>query len=163
VWDDLSRARALVANPVIVAVNDVGMYLPTVDHWVSLHADAFPAWRNVRDMQERPPEHPVLHSGTPRGFLDVWWVRLTPQFPLSGYFAMQLCWLMGADRIVLCGCPGDASPLWYGPRTRGAFDYGREDIQAMVVREMDRRPDFKAAVSSLSGWTQEYFGTLKEG
>jgi hypothetical protein len=163
VWEQYAHACAVVSDPIIVGVNDVGMYLPTLHHWVSLHADAFPAWRAVRDMQERPPEHPVLHSATARGLLDVWWDRLTPQFPLSGYFAMQLCWIMGARRIILCGCPGDASALWYGPRTRGPFDYGSGDIQAMVIREMEKRPDFKAAVSSLSGWTQEYFGTLKEG
>jgi hypothetical protein len=160
VWDDLSRACSLVPDPVFVAVNDSGMYMPKVDHWVSLHADAFPAWRAVRDMQERPPERPQFHSGTKRGFLDAWWDRLTPQFPLSGYFAMQLCWVMGADKIVLCGCPGDESPCWYGPRTRGAFDYGSKGIRDMVVREMNLRPDFKASVSSMSGWTQEFFGGL---
>lgn len=160
VWEQYASACALVHDPIIVAVNDVGMYLPTVDHWVSLHVDAFPAWQSVRNMQERPPESTQIHSATPRGFLDAWWDRLTPQFPLSGYFAMQLCWVMGAERIVLCGCPGDSSPLWYGPRTRGPFDYGSLNIQAMVQHEMQTRPDFKAAVRSLSGWTQTYFGGL---
>lgn len=160
VWDEYLRACSTVLNPVVVAVNDIGMYLPKVDHWVSLHADAFPSWRSVRDMQERLPEQTRLHSGTPRGFLDAWWDRLTPQFPLSGYFAMQLCWIMGAERIVLCGCPGDASPLWYGPRTRGPFDYGSNNLQGMVVQEMEKRPEFKRAVCSMSGWTQSYFGGL---
>lgn len=162
VWDDLSRACSRVVDPVFVAVNDIGMYLPTVDHWVSLHADNLPAWRAVRDRQERAPEKIIFHSSTSRGFLDAYWDRLTPQFPLSGYFAMQLCWVMGADKIVLCGCPGDGSPLWYGPRTRGPFDYGGHDLQGMVRRELDTRPDLKAAVRSMSGWTQSYFGTLEE-
>ena len=39
VFAELADASGKLHDPLIFAVNDVGMLLPKVDHWVSLHAD----------------------------------------------------------------------------------------------------------------------------
>jgi hypothetical protein len=160
VLSEVAHVRAVVDQPVWFAVNDIGMYLHRVDHWVSLHADHLPAWRSVRWLKALEPERTVFHSGTPRPWLDAFWDRLTPQLCLSGYFAMQIAWVMGADRIILCGCPGDNTARFFDAVPRQDFSYGDEGVCRQMQKEMDRLPDFKAAVRSMSGWTQTYFGGL---
>jgi hypothetical protein len=87
---------------------------------------------------------------------------------LSGYLAMQIAWVMGADRIVLCGCPGTQTKRFFEAslgreHANTNFGYGGgsgsgdEGVRQQVEREMRRLPDFKAAVRSLSGWTKTYF------
>lgn len=160
---EVEAACALASEPVIFAVNDIGMYLPTVDHWVSLHVDKLLAWRSVRWMESHAGESLKCHSCTARPWLDYCWQQLTPQFSLSGYFAMQLAWIMGCERIVLCGCPGDRTPRWFESVPRDC-DYGADrdthGIRLQVEKEMARVPGFKRAVRSMSGWTREYFGEV---
>lgn len=175
VFEELAAAQAVLPEAVIFAVNEVGMFLPKVDHWVSLHADNLWAWKVVRDRHPRSAERLKTHSETPRGWLDYVWEQLTPEFCLSGYFAMQLAWIMGADRIVLCGCPGDGTPRFFEARCReradshaplDGFAYGQGtassdvNIVAQVQREMERVSGFKDAVRSMSGWTREFFGSI---
>ena len=175
VFDELAEAQAALHDPVIFAVNDIGMYLPRVDHWVSLHVDNLIAWRQVRWLHPKARELTKYHSETPRAWLDYCWDGLTPILYLSGYFAMQLAWIMGCDRIVLCGCPGDATPRFFEATLRsnllltepnGPFSYGSGDrgadrsVHEQIQQEMERLPEFKAAVRSMSGITQQFFGGL---
>lgn len=169
VFTDVRLALEQIENPVIFAVNDAGMYLPKVDHWVSLHSDSLPVWRNVRWLQARHGEKIVLHGDGPRGFLDYAWEGLVPLFCLSGYFAASIAWIMGCDRIVLCGCPGDSTRRFFdaGPRPDG-FGYGHgtrssdTGVVEQVERVMARNPEFKQAIRSMSGWTADYFGALHD-
>jgi hypothetical protein len=93
-----------------------------------------------------------------------WWEGLTPLYALSGYFAMQLAWVMGAGRIILCGCPGNQKRRFFEVAARKDFGYGTgpaaadNGIREQLEREMHRLPDFRVAVRSMSGWTQEFFG-----
>lgn len=173
VFAQLALARQLVADPVIMAVNDVGQYVcngandPPLDHWVSLHTDAFAAWKTVRWLHCKNGGQTVYHGVDPKPFTDYAWSQLTPCFALSGYFAMQLAWIMGAAQIVLCGCPGEAQPRFFEAEARADFAYGggpagREDgIAKQVIKEMSRLPEFKQAVRSLSGgFTERYFGRV---
>lgn len=173
VFAEYEEACAIVAatidglDPIVFAVNDVGMYLPRVDHWVSLHVDKLLTWRAVRWAQESVPAKVQCHSDTARPWLDWYWQQTTPQFCLSGYYAMQLAWIMGAERIVLCGCPGDGSPRWFEHHRASPFDYGSgqdtKGVRHQLYKEMARVPEFKAAVRSMSGWTREYFGAIEGG
>jgi hypothetical protein len=152
---------------VVFAANDIGMYLPVLHHWCSLHADNLGAWKAVRWLHAREREVAVYHSVDKRAVVDHAWIGLTPVFCLSGYFAMQLAWIMGCSPIILAGCPGDATPRFFETQKRGDhFAYGSgtrgadEAVNSQIVDEMKRLPHFKAAVRSMSGWTQEFFGGL---
>jgi len=168
VFQELSDALTKLDDPVIFAANDIGMFLPKVDHWVSLHGDHLGPWKMVRWLHPKDREDVKLHSEYARPYIDYVWQGLTPLFCLSGYFAMQIAWIMGASPIVLCGCPGSPRRRFFDlPDTdRGAFGYGMGQrasdtgTREQIEREMERLPEFKAAVRSQSGWTREFFGSL---
>lgn len=166
VFTELERALRSLENPVVFAANDVGMYIPKLDHWVSLHADNLIIWKSVRWLHRQPTE-PKLHSDSSRAFVNHAWEGLSPLFPLSGYFAMQLAHIMGCSPIVLCGCPGSPSRRFFEGEQLGDFGYGGGptsadgNIKEQVIREMERLPAFKKKVRSTSGWTREFFGGLR--
>lgn len=164
VFQELDQALMLAPEAVIFAANDVGMYLSKLDQWVSLHADNLGPWKQVRWLHPGPCEDAKYHAIDKRPFIDYVWAGLTPLFCLSGYFALQIAYLMGAERIILCGCPGNQTPRFFEARAREDFGYGSgsigsdKGVKEQIEREMDRLPEFKAAVRSMSGWTQEFFG-----
>jgi len=166
VFYELDDVLEKVPNAVIFGVNDVGMFLPRMDHWVSLHADNLGPWKAVRWMHGRSKEDVQYHSIDERPFLDHAWISLTPCFALSGYFAMQIAHIMGAGRIILCGCPGENRRRFFEGKPRVGFAYGSgidggsNGTRAQVEQEMKRLPDFKAKVRSMSGWTRDFFGGL---
>jgi hypothetical protein len=153
-------------DAVIFGVNDIGMFLPRMDHWVSLHSQNLGVWKSVRWIHARPREDVKYHSIEERPFIDYNWQNLTPLFALSGYFAMQLAYIMGASPIILCGCPGSQAARFFEAAPRTDFAYGglmagsETGVREQLENEMKRLPDFKAAVRSMSGWTREFFGSL---
>jgi hypothetical protein len=163
VFDEVAAAMHIFDDPVVIAANDVGMYLPRVDHWVSLHADNLGIWKAIRWLH--PGEYDTkYHSIDKRPFVDYVWSGLTPLFCLSGYFAMQIAWIMGAEPIVLAGCPGDGTRRFFEAKPRSDFKYGADPNDGgsrdQLIHEMDRLPRFKATVRSMSGWTKEFFGGI---
>jgi len=166
VFDEVNRALAKLSDPVIFAANDIGMYLPTLDHWVSLHTQNLAAWRDVRWLHPTAREVTKYHSVATRPFIDYAWEGLTPLFCLSGYFAMQIAWLMGCAPIVLCGCPGTPTRRFFDLQRREDFGYGSlsggtdASVKEQIIQEMTRLPEFKAVVRSQSGWTREFFQSL---
>lgn len=167
VFEEFEAARAALDNPVVFGVNDCAMYLEPLHHFVSAHTDNLGAWKAVRWLNCKSIEVTKYHGVDYRPNVDYVWDRLTPQFALSGYMAMQIAWIMGADRIVLCGCPGDQVPRFFEARARADFGYGNgpangdQGIRQQLEHEMKRLPAFRAAVRSMSGWTREFFGSLE--
>lgn len=165
IFHDLERAQKQLDKPVIFAVNDIGMYLPDVDHWVSLHADYLGAWKTVRWNRSNKGEFTKYHTYEAKPFSDYHWESLTPPMALSGYFALQIAWIMGAELIVLAGCPGLAMRRFFeGEATLNGYGSGTQgsdkSIREQLINEMVRVPGFKKRVRSMSGWTKEYFGKL---
>ena len=167
VFEELNDALHKVDDPVIFGVNDTGMFLPKMDHWVSLHSDYLGAWKAVRWLHGRAHENVSYHGVDPRPFIDYDWSSLRPLFALSGYFAMQIAHVMGSDLIVLCGCPGEWAPRFFEATPRAdTFGYGNgahgsdRGVRDQLEHEMKRLPGFKARVRSMSGWTKEFFGGL---
>lgn len=165
VFQDM-RILEKLHDPVIFAVNDVGMFLPKVDHFVSLHSDNIPAWKTVRWLHAKDREYTKYHAPDSRPYVDFVWDRLTPVFALSGYFAMQIAYIMGAELIILCGCTGDETRRFFDFNPRDNFFYGADingsgkGIREQLEKEMGRLPAFKMRVKSMSGWTREFFGGL---
>lgn len=166
VFEQVREASVRLSDPVVFAANDVGMYLPKLDHWVSLHTDNLGAWKAVRWLHAREKEVTQYHGVDARPFIDHNWEGLTPLFCLSGYFAMQLAWLMGCAPIVLCGCPGDSTRRFFDVEARQDFGYGGmqsgsdRGVREQIEQEMKRMPELKAVVRSMSGWTKEFFGEV---
>ena len=159
VFNDIKNAQSKIGKlAVVFAVNDIGMFLPVVDHWVSLHGQNLGAWKNVRWLHPREREYTKYHSVDSYPYIDYVWQELTPVFSLSGYFAMQIASIMDAEQIILCGCPGDATRRFFDLDSH--FSYDKEGVRAQVEHEMARLPEFKAKVRSMSGWTRDYFGGL---
>jgi hypothetical protein len=161
---DVQRAtliglRGFAPNPLIFAVNDIGMYLPHVDHWVSLHTPKLDYWVEIRrDATSKAIGNLdfQVHDGGLYGPRD-WhqWTGLTPIMALSGLFAAQVAYLMGCEPIVLAGCPMDKTPRFFELSTDNP---GYESTQEQVKAESAYKPDFKAAVRSMSGWSRGWFG-----
>jgi hypothetical protein len=179
-FDTLSGRRALVvgsgwgvfdefrryASPecVVFAVNDVGVYLPRIDHLVSLHADKLRLWRDLRAntmSQGYGNTDFKTHTGFyAAGGIDYCWEYLTPIFALSGYFAMQIAYLMGAEWIFLLGCPGDSTPRFWETETVNK-SYQQQGVLDQLKHEMKRNPDFFNRVRSASGFTRRFFGGIE--
>mgnify|MGYP003578813857 FL=1 len=172
VFDELALVRGVYDYDklVVFPANDVGIYIDRLDHWVTLHSEKFPAWRaaryamgythDVRYHSERPePDFP----------LDYLWSGLGPMtFALSGYFAMQIAYIMGAAEIILCGCPGDRIPrFWETDPRPDNFGYGGgstqsdKNINQQLVSEMVRLPELREVTCSMSGWTRTFLGGMK--
>lgn len=169
VFHDIAKAEHLLKEPPIYfAVNDIGIYLPKLDHWVSHHYDKLKTWRDCRWLESRPGEDVKLHSIDEQAYIHYVWQQLTPMFALSGYLAMQIAYIMGADLIVLCGCPGmqqrrffEWTPKTYG--YGGGISGADNSVREQLIEEMNRLPEFKAKVRSMGGWTRAFFGPLIPG
>jgi len=168
VFEEVADAEKKLEAPVIFAANDVGMYLSRLDHWVTLHSDHLGAWKNVRWLHPRDQEDTKYHAPDRRPFVDYVWEGLTPLFCLSGYFAMQIAYLMDCSPIVLCGCPGMPARRFFEAAPRADFGYGLgqagsdSGVREQIEKEMARLPWFKERVRSMSpgSWTQRFFGSL---
>ncbi len=149
---------------VIFAANDVGMYLPKLDHWCTLHSDNLAAWKQVRWLNSHVKEDTRYHAIDERAYIDYVWNSVRPLFALSGYFAMQIAYIMGCDPIILCGCPGTQTRRFFEGQARSDFGYGMgvggtdDGVRQQVEHEMKRLPEFKSKVKSMSGWTADFFG-----
>lgn len=167
VFLDYATALRFYHDPIVFAVNDIGMYLPAVDHWLSLHSRNLEAWKAVRWLHPTGNADTKYHSIEPGAVIDYDWSNLTPMFALSGYYAMQVAWIMGCNPIVLAGCPGTHTRRFFEAAERKDMGYGSgpsdsdANIRNQVIQEMNRLPDFKRAVRSMSGWTKEYFGDAR--
>jgi hypothetical protein len=162
VFEDVEKACAELGDlAVVYAANDVGVYLPRVDHLVSLHGPKLAHWVALRrDDTSRPNGNNdfKVHDAGFHGKADWYqWKDLTPVMSLSGYFAAQIAYLMGCSPIVLCGCPGDATPRFW---ERTCTNPGYVQSQQSIREEMGYKPEFKKAVRSMSGWSREFFGGL---
>ena len=166
VFEEVEQVRATLEMPVIFAANDVGIYLDRLDHWVTLHDKNMAAWKAVRWLHHRGPEDVQIHGIHQALDIQHVWELLGPLFALSGYFGMQLAWLMGCHPIVLCGCPGWPVRRFFEASPRRDFGYGAgqagsdKGVRTQIEQEMARLPEFKAAVRSMSGWTHWFFGGL---
>lgn len=161
VFDELELVKRKYDNFVVFAVNDVGMFLPQVDHWVSYH-NKFEPWESVRKLnyEKKYKTHTLGY------YADYIWTGLDPNFLLSGYFAVQIAHIMGCELIILCGCPGSTSKRFFEAHPRPDFSYGSGqsqsdyDVRRQFVSEMSRVAGLQSKLRSMSGWTRSYLGGI---
>ncbi len=158
VFDDYYRQ--FDGSQVVFAANDISVLLPRVDHMVSLHSGKLELWAKIRGDQTSKGYGNfdfVTHAGHGQSKATYNWQHLTPIMAISGYFAMQIAYLMGCERIILCGCQGDLTPRFWEKETVNRA-YAEDGIVKQLKNEMERLPHFKAAIRSCSGFTRDYFG-----
>ncbi len=163
VFTEVEAAKYRLIEPVVFAANDVAVLLPHVDHMVSLHTPKLDLWAELR----RDPTSKgygnrdfQVHDGGLYGD-RLWhqWKGLTPMMALSGLFAAQIAYLMGCSPVVLCGCPTDATPrFWEHAPLPPSYYVG---TQKQIKEEIGYKPEFKAVLRSMSGWTKEFLGGLE--
>ena len=78
VFGELHYAKAVLGEPVIFAVNDVGVYLDRLDHWVTLHWKHFAAWKAARFVHHNAPDNVKYHSVAKDADVDYAWEAITP-------------------------------------------------------------------------------------
>jgi hypothetical protein len=144
----------------VFGVNDVSVYLPHVDHMVSLHTPKLDCWAELRrDTTSQGygnKDFRVHDAGRHGGRLWHQWTELTPIMALSGLFAAQIAFLMGCEPIVLCGCPTDSSPCFWQPD--GTVNAGYEKTQYAFKFMVGQNVEFRKALRSQSGWSKALLG-----
>lgn len=174
VWDDFGVLRAMVGgrwDGLVIVVNDVGVHYPDrVDAWATLHPEK---------LAEADPDHPGGWSwerqrrefGHPGGYTT--YARRRPDLvheivenwgggSVALYAAGPIAFRLGADRVVLCGCPLDTSGAFAGSTTSHTVSEHLETYRQGWVRRIERGREpgryLTENVRSLSGWTKELLG-----
>jgi hypothetical protein len=150
-----------LGNPVVFAANDVAVFLPHLDHMVSLHTPKLENWawlrRDDSSVGYGNKDFEIHDAGLYGKRTWHQWEGLTPTMALSGMFAAQIAYLMGCEPIVLCGCPNDDTPrFWEQTCTNRSY----RETQESLISEMGYKPEFKKVLRSMSGWSKEFFGCL---
>ena len=155
VYDDTKAALALFTPDVIVAVKDIAITYPKVDHWVTYHPE-----RLVRELPRRrlsglpDPIAVWMHEGGRMASnLGIQVKHLPHRGGSSGFMGMVVGCKV-ADKAVLCGIPMDPNLKHFSrPKPRGW-------PEGMFYRQVwiKHLPEFKDRVRSMSGWTRELLG-----
>lgn len=146
-WDDLAAVGTW--DGMVVACNDAGAVYPhRIDHFATLHPEKLDGWRAERERRG--------------GNLDfTTWSRRNPELVdrilegwssgSSGMLAVGVALAVGAERVVLCGVPMQATPHFFDPAPW-------EGVQHHAGAWEARVDELRGRVFSLSGWTRELLG-----
>lgn len=147
VWDDYSHCRSIPHD--IMAINDVGMYVPTpLTHWYSNDAAMLPKWKSCRRYQGAGQLH--TNNGAGVGVADgikVWDIP----YGNSGINAVLVGLGLGYNEIVVCGIPLDGSGWFFSPPWEESGYNNNYELDAW----MSNIVNFSGRVRSMSGRTKE--------
>ena len=190
IWDDLRRSGAFpyglmdiepsyvpqdVLPPDLMAINDIGMYLPSLEHWVSFHDDTLVLQNELRYRVWPYTTQPQLHSNTrgqmgredrrspihEAGVSVQYWGFEEPRMYSSGVLGICIGLMLGYDRIVLAGMPADNQGNIFQPPwewSKQGTDTAQEVWQNLIAWV----PEVKERVRSLSGNTRKWLGAPDE-
>jgi hypothetical protein len=153
-WDDLSRVPADLP---IFAVNFAGLFIPRIDHLVSLHSDMAASIAALRRMYvgNTGVTNADFAVHAPDALAGVDHARPVTMFSgTSSLYAVQVAFEMGYDRVILAGVPLDAKGAFYDPPS-AFFNYGDYDTQNAWAIAL---PKLRGRVISCSGWTRSLLG-----
>ena len=167
VWLDLAALERMIKGEwpgLVVAANDVGVHWKRdLDAWTSLHPDRLTRvdvrhpkrWSWLDQREQAGGNTPELWARKNRfGVAN----QVQDRFKggSSGLLAVEVALEMGAERVVLCGCPMTVSPhfnesIVHGPLAwKSADSHFRTWLRHRVILEPH--------VRSMSGRTKDTFG-----
>lgn len=156
VWEDLDRVPEGWAE-MYVACNEAGTMIEPLDHWVTLHPEKMAGWQRERAANGLSGNYQTWTRVMPKGFghreelVD----RTTEDWQgSSGLLCLKVALEQGADRVIGCGIPMDASPHFFDER-------GWQDWKLYRVAWARRWRELENA-RSMSGWTRELLGGPEE-
>lgn len=157
VFQDIRAVEQLLGKPpVVVAVKDIGIAYPQVDHWCTYHADRIP---------KELPQRQYLMWPMPKCIWTNYGARISFECPteikrikLQGGSSGLLGAVVGlvvAEKAVLAGIPMDPSMRHFNDRKKGKpWDDGR----LYWKHWQECLPILKDRVRSISGRTRELLG-----
>jgi hypothetical protein len=152
---DLARARAIYPDAPAIAVNGAAALVKAVALY-SKHPDRLISWGWIDAQMDLHDEFKVHGSrAQPRmPWVQHWWPDARGGGG-SAWGARKLAWLMGFDPVILCGAP--LTPGNYADHKPGVL-MTQEAVIGRFRREIEAEPEWHAGVTSMSGWTEEFFG-----
>jgi hypothetical protein len=156
VQDEWTAALDLADFDFIVACNDVGAIWPgRLDAWVTLHPEHITRWRDQRRANGfADAARYLVHGDYPPKWAELVEFRFPGQGDSgsSGLFTAKAALIdLGADRAVLAGIPLVRSSHFFDAVQWEAAGGYRAVWEAL-------RPEYRARIRSLSGWTAHFFG-----
>lgn len=158
VFEDYERATKMHNFDAIMAINDVGMELPKVDFWVSMHPEKMPRWLQGRRKNGHPDPYSFWTShdrAVPTGVqvqqLGLTFNTIRNTRGGSGLLAIYVARYLQFDRKVLAGVPMTREQEHFHKA-----GWWKECNLYRVVWE--NNASLKEDVRSLSGWTKDRFG-----
>lgn len=159
VFDDMERAHVMHEFDSIMAINDIGMHLPKLDFWVSMHPDKMVRWLEGRRNNGHPDpisfwtgHDRAVPTGAKAVQLGLTFQTLRNTRGGSGLLAIFAARYMQFDRIALAGIPMQREeehfhkPGWW----KECNLYRTVWENNASLRSGD--------VRSFSGWTRDKFG-----
>ena len=158
-FKDLKAAEQLFKPDTIVAVKDIGITYPRVDHWVTYHPERVTnEIRQRRALGYRDPCLWTYDTFRLDPFTKDNWgglqIRRVDRRGGSSGFMGMVVGVTVADKCVLAGIPMDPNLKHYRrPKPQGWKE-------AMMYRKVwsDAFEEYQHLVRSMSGWTRELFG-----
>ena len=156
VYDDLKRAKALLGEPdIIIAVKDIWVEYPKVDHVATYHIERIPrelAKRRALGYEDPKCVWTYQFFRHPKISLPVKYIRTTGGS--SGYLG-ALVGLEVSDKVVLAGVPMDPTMPHFHNRK-----YGKpwKDGIAYLKQWHDNKTKLLGRVKSMSGFTKDLLG-----
>jgi hypothetical protein len=171
VFKDLVAALSLFTPDSIIVINDIGcVELPVkFQHWVTLHPKRWSELLSNRSANKLPltgyqrwSPPGMFEPGYDARFNDHLEPRLnlfsdyTPS-GLSGLYAIKIAYHLGADKIILAGCPMDQSGHFVSS-DRSKHWINKNRRKSWEVQHANLSP----YVRSMSGWTSFLFSRPTE-
>lgn len=149
---DIDMAMRLAIPDFVVAVNAAGRdFAGPLDHFATQHPELAAGWLLARERQNLPPPGTLWCPRTARRDQRLPWSHAESWGGSSGLFGVSVALAAGADRVILCGVPLDAT---------GHFDDPKPWRDALRYRSAwTCRAGFLGKhVRSMSGWTRQLLG-----
>lgn len=163
-FEDFQVATKLYPNAPVIAVNGAARNV-RASFLFTQHPRKFPTWISHQKARfwDKFTTHAAgkAHTKTNLGvkiedwpFVDYWWDGIATG-GTSAWGARRLAAALGFEEVILCGVP-----LVPGGYAEGGFSKSNKSEETMwhYRSQIARDTDMHVGVSSMSGWTREFFG-----
>jgi len=156
VHEDIKAAEALGKFDLVVAVNDIGtVYGGKIDAWCSMHPQKLQRWAKMREDAGFEPSRTLWtaeHLDAAPNFSRV----INPGGG-SAALATEVALSLGAQKVVLAGCPLESSPHFFDD-----VPWSPREVEHYRRPWLRHKRDWGSVVRSMSGWTREVYGAPEQ-